>query len=60
MGAIHKTRLVIKIQTGRVPAEYLPPKEFLPVIKPPPEAPWPQRLNLSRYLIDRNVEGGEG
>lgn len=54
------TRLVIMIQTGRVPKEYLPSKKLLPVIKPFPEVPWSQKLNLSKYLIDRNVEGGRG
>lgn len=48
------------LQSGRVPLEYLPPKELLPIIKPHPEVPWPQELNLPEYLIDKNIEEGRG
>ncbi len=46
---------------SEIPVEYLPPKEHMPEkIYPLPEVRLPQRLNLARLALDRNVEQGRG
>ena len=46
---------------GKIPAEYLPPKEHLPEkIYPLPEVRLPQKLNLAHLGLDRNIIEGRG
>ncbi len=46
---------------GKIPAEYLPPKEHLPEkIYPLPEIRFPQKLNLAHLSLDRNILEGRG
>lgn len=47
---------------GKIPAEYLPPKELGPqrIYTLPEHATYPQTLNSTEELVDRNVEAGRG
>jgi len=41
---------------GKIPEEYLPPKEFLPdKVYTLPEIHYPQKLNLAKVLLDDNI-----
>ena len=39
-----------------MPIDYIPPKKLLPRINPLSEFPCPQKLNLSNYLLDKNID----
>jgi 2-aminobenzoate-CoA ligase len=47
---------------GRIPAEYLPPKELWPTrsYDLPEHRSYPQRLNSTEELLDKQVTGGKG
>ncbi|MBI4560880.1 MAG: acyl-CoA synthetase, partial [Candidatus Rokubacteria bacterium] len=47
---------------GRIPSEYLPPKELWPerIYTLPEHKAYPQRLNSTEELVDRQVEAGRG
>jgi len=46
---------------AQIPADYLPPKEYLPEkIFPLPEVRLPQKLNLAELFLDRHVREGRG
>ena len=48
------------MQNSRIPVDFTPPKKLLPKINPLSEFPCPQKLNLSNYLLDRNIDHGKG
>ncbi len=45
---------------GKIPADYLPPKELWPSYTEPTEFPVPDKLNLAEFLLDRHVKEGRG
>ncbi len=47
---------------GRIPADYLPPKELWPerIYKLPEHQTYPQRFNSTEELLDKQVAGGKG
>jgi 2-aminobenzoate-CoA ligase len=47
---------------GKIPVEYLPPRELWPerIYTLPEHAAYPQRLNSTEELVDRQVEAGRG
>ncbi len=45
---------------GKIPADYLPPKELWPEYTQPAEFPVPDKLNLAEFLLDRHVKEGRG
>ena len=47
---------------GRIPAHYLPPKELWPerIYTLPEHKAYPQRLNSTEELVDRQIETGRG
>jgi len=45
---------------GKIPADYLPPKELWAEYTSPPEIPVPDKLNLADFLLDRHVREGRG
>jgi 2-aminobenzoate-CoA ligase len=47
---------------GRIPSEYLPPKELWPqrIYTLPEHKTYPQKLNSTEELVDKNVEVGRG
>jgi 2-aminobenzoate-CoA ligase len=45
---------------GKIPADYLPPKELWPSYTKPTEFPVPEKLNLAEFLLDRHVKEGRG
>jgi 2-aminobenzoate-CoA ligase len=45
---------------GKIPADYLPPKELWPSYTQPAEFPVPDKLNLAEFLLDRHVKEGRG
>jgi 2-aminobenzoate-CoA ligase len=45
---------------GKIPADYLPPKELWPTYTEPAEFPVPDKLNLADFLLDRHVREGRG
>src|SRR3989304_4765843 len=47
---------------GKIPAEYLPPKELWPqrIYSLPEHKGYPQKLNSTEELVDRHVEAGRG
>ncbi|MGQ9688704.1 MAG: acyl-CoA synthetase [Desulfobaccales bacterium] len=45
---------------GKIPADYLPPKELWPQYTEPAEFPVPDKLNLAEFLLDRHVKEGRG
>jgi 2-aminobenzoate-CoA ligase len=47
---------------GRIPADYLPPKDLWPqrIYTLPEHKSYPQKLNSTEELIDKNVEAGRG
>jgi 2-aminobenzoate-CoA ligase len=45
---------------GKIPADYLPPKELWPAYTAPAEFPVPAHLNLAEFLLDRHVKEGRG
>ncbi len=45
---------------GKIPADYLPPKELWPEYTSPPEFPVPDKLNLGEFFLDRHVKEGRG
>jgi len=45
---------------GKIPADYLPPKELWPAYTEPAEFPVPDKLNLAEFLLDRHVKEGRG
>lgn len=45
---------------GKIPADYLPPKELWAEYTSPPEFPVPDKLNLADFLLDRHVREGRG
>jgi len=45
---------------GKIPADYLPPKELWADYTSPAEFPVPDKLNLAEFLLDRHVKEGRG
>ena len=45
---------------GKIPADYLPPKELWADYASPAEFPVPDKLNLADFLLDRHVKEGRG
>jgi 2-aminobenzoate-CoA ligase len=45
---------------GKIPADYLPPKELWPNYTAPAEFPVPAQINLAEFLLDRHVQEGRG
>ncbi len=45
---------------GKIPADYLPPKELWAEYTSPAEFPVPDKLNLAEFLLDRHVKEGRG
>ncbi len=45
---------------GKIPADYLPPKELWAEYTSPAEFPVPGKLNLAEFLLDRHVKEGRG
>ncbi len=45
---------------GKIPADYLPPKELWADYAAPAEFPVPDKLNLADFLVDRHVKEGRG
>ncbi len=45
---------------GKIPADYLPPKELWAEYTEPAEFPVPDKLNLAEFLLDRHVKEGRG
>jgi len=45
---------------GKIPADYLPPKELWAEYTSPAEFPVPDKLNLADFLLDRHVKEGRG
>ncbi len=45
---------------GKIPADYLPPKELWADYASPAEFPIPDKLNLADFLLDRHVKEGRG
>jgi len=47
---------------GKIPADYLPPKELWPqrIYSLPEHKGYPQKLNSTEELVDRHVEAGRG
>ncbi|MBM4286394.1 MAG: acyl--CoA ligase [Deltaproteobacteria bacterium] len=45
---------------GKIPADYLPPKELWAEYTSPAEFPVPDKLNLADFLLDRHVREGRG
>lgn len=45
---------------GKIPADYLPPKELWPEYTTPPDVQVPDKLNLADFLLDRHVREGRG
>jgi|UniRef100_A0A7C3WQE9 2-aminobenzoate-CoA ligase len=45
---------------GKIPENYLPPKELWAEYTSPPEVPVPDKLNLADFLLDRHVREGRG
>ncbi len=45
---------------GKIPADYLPPKELWEEYTSPAECPMPEKLNLAEFLLDRHVKEGRG
>jgi 2-aminobenzoate-CoA ligase len=45
---------------GKIPDDYLPPKELWPEYTTPAEFPVPDKLNLAEFLLDRHVKEGRG
>jgi 2-aminobenzoate-CoA ligase len=45
---------------GKIPADYLPPKELWPHYTSPPDFPVPDKVNLAEFLLDRHVKEGRG
>jgi 2-aminobenzoate-CoA ligase len=45
---------------GKIPADYLPPKEIWAEYTSPAEFPVPDKLNLADFLLDRHVREGRG
>jgi 2-aminobenzoate-CoA ligase len=47
---------------GRIPADYLPPKALWPerIYKLPEHQAYPQRLNSTEELLDKQMAGGKG
>jgi 2-aminobenzoate-CoA ligase len=45
---------------GKIPADYLPPKELWADYTEPAEFPVPDKLNLAEFLLDRHVKEGRG
>jgi len=45
---------------GKIPADYLPPKELWPEYITPPDIEVPEKLNLADFLLDRHVREGRG
>jgi len=45
---------------GKIPADYLPPKELWAEYTAPAEFPVPDKLNLAEFFLDRHVKEGRG
>ncbi len=45
---------------GKIPADYLPPKELWPEYTTPPDIEIPEKLNLADFLLDRHIREGRG
>jgi 2-aminobenzoate-CoA ligase len=45
---------------GKIPSDYLPPKELWAEYTSPAEFPVPDKLNLADFLLDRHVKEGRG
>lgn len=45
---------------GKIPADYLPPKELWPEYITPPDIEVPEKLNLADFLLDRHIREGRG
>ena len=41
---------------GKIPADYLPPKELWADYTQPAEFPVPDKLNLAEFLLDKGYE----
>jgi 2-aminobenzoate-CoA ligase len=45
---------------GKIPADYLPPKELWAEYLEPAEFPVPDKMNLGEFFLDRHVKEGRG